>query len=265
MLNRHHILLPILLFSSLLAAGDDGATMLKIASSFRPPPTGWSSSSSDNYCKWPGINCDKSNSVTSINLSSKSLSGTLSPDIAALSELQTLSLQRNALSGTIPSLANLSSLQEVYLDSNAFTSISPNAFSELTSLQKLSLSDNAGLSPWTFPDLSQSTGLVELQLDNTSLFGSLPDIFDSMNSLKSIRLSYNNLSGILPASLGVSMVQNLWINNQDVGFTGTLQVLSNMTQLSQVWLQKNLFTGPIPDLSKCLDIFDLQLRDNQLT
>ncbi|MBA0701713.1 hypothetical protein Goari_022869 [Gossypium aridum] len=265
MLNRHHILLPILLFSAFLAAGDDGATMLKIASSFRPPPTGWSSTSSDNYCKWPGINCDKSNSVTFINLSSKSLSGTLSPDIAALSELQTLSLQRNSLSGTIPSLANLSSLQEVYLDSNAFTSISPNAFSELTSLQKLSLSDNAGLSPWTFPDLSQSTGLVELQLDNTSLFGSLPDIFDSMNSLKSIRLSYNNLSGTLPASLGGSMVQNLWINNQDVGFNGTLQVLSNMTQLSQVWLQKNLFTGPIPDLSKCLDIFDLQLRDNQLT
>ncbi|KAK9029826.1 hypothetical protein V6N11_031271 [Hibiscus sabdariffa] len=265
MLRRHHLLLPLLLFSAVLAAGDDGATVLNIASSFRPPPTGWSSTSSDNYCKWPGITCDTSNRVISINLSSKSLSGTLSPDIAALSELRTLSLQRNALSGTVPSFANLSSLQEVYLDSNGFTSISPNAFSGLTSLQTLSLSNNAGLSPWSFPDLSQSTGLVELQLDNTSLFGPLPNIFASLSSLKNIRLSYNNLNGTLPASLGGSMIQNLWINNQAGGFTGTIQVLSNMTQLSQVWLHKNMFTGPIPDLSKCLDIFDLQLRDNQLT
>ncbi|MCD9642526.1 hypothetical protein HAX54_029368 [Datura stramonium] len=38
-----------------------------------------------------------------------------------------------------------------------------------------------------------------------------------------------------------------------------------MTQLSQVWLHANSFTGPIPDLSKCENIFDLQLRDNQFT
>ncbi|XWS35199.1 hypothetical protein CRYUN_Cryun21dG0105700 [Craigia yunnanensis] len=261
----HLLLLPLLLLSAVLAAADDGATILKIASSFRSAPSGWSSTSSDNFCNWPGINCDKSNRVTSINLSSKSLSGTISPEISNLSELRSVSLQRNSLSGAIPSFANLSSLQSVYLDSNAFTSVSPDAFSGLTSLQTLSMSENMKLSPWTFPDLSQSTSLVEVQLDNTNLFGTLPDIFESMNSLQSIRLSYNNLSGTLPASLGGSMIQNLWINNQDGGFTGTLEVLSNMTQLSQVWLHKNMFTGPIPDLSKCMGLFDLQLRENQLT
>ncbi|XWS22321.1 hypothetical protein CRYUN_Cryun29cG0023800 [Craigia yunnanensis] len=259
------LLLPLLLLSTVLSAADDGATILKIASSFHPAPSGWSSTSSDNYCNWPGITCDKSNRVTSINLSSKSLSGTISPDISTLSELRTVFLQRNSLSGTIPSFASLSSLQSIYLDSNAFTSVSPDAFSGLTSLQALSMSENMELSPWTFPDLSQSTSLVEVQLDNTNLFGTLPDIFESMNSLQSIRLSYNNLSGTLPASLGGSMIQNLWINNQNGGFTGTLEVLSNMTQLSQVWLHKNMFTGPIPDLSKCMGLFDLQLRENLLT
>ncbi|XVF28992.1 hypothetical protein REPUB_Repub15cG0081300 [Reevesia pubescens] len=263
--HHHHLLFPLLFLSAVLAAADDGATILKIASSFRPSPSGWSSTSSDNYCNWPGINCDNSNRVTSINLSSKSLSGTISPDISALSELRSVSLQRNSLSGTIPSFANLSNLQSIFLDENAFTSVSPDAFSGLTSLQTLSLSDNTKLSPWTFPDLSQSTSLVEVQLDNTNLYGKLPDIFESMNSLQSIRLSYNNLSGTLPASLGGSMIQNLWINNQDGGFTGTLEVLSNMTQLFQVWLHKNMFTGPIPDLSKCISLFDLQLRENQLT
>ncbi|KAK6255266.1 hypothetical protein SCA6_016571 [Theobroma cacao] len=263
--HLHHLLLPLLLLSAVLAAADDGATILKIASSFSALPSGWSSTSSDNYCSWPGVNCDKSSRVTSINLSSKSLSGSISPDISTLSELRSISLQRNSLSGAIPSFANLSNLQSIYLDSNAFTSVSPGAFSGLTSLQTLSMSENVKLSPWTFPDLSQSTSLVELQLDNTNLYGTLPDFFESMNSLQSIRLSYNSLNGTLPASLGGSMIQNLWINNQNGGFTGTIEVLSNMTQLSQVWLHKNMFTGPIPDLSKCTGIFDLQLRDNQLT
>ncbi|CAB4263174.1 unnamed protein product [Prunus armeniaca] len=38
-----------------------------------------------------------------------------------------------------------------------------------------------------------------------------------------------------------------------------------MTQLNQVWLHKNQFTGPIPDISKSETLFDLQLRDNLLT
>ncbi|KAK8571638.1 hypothetical protein V6N12_027718 [Hibiscus sabdariffa] len=264
-INPRHFLLPFLLLSAVLAAADDGASILKLASSFSPPPTGWSSTSSDNYCSWPGINCDKSNRVTSINLASKSLSGSLPPEIATLSELRTVSLQHNSLSGSVPSFANLSNLQTIFLDGNAFTSVSPDAFFGLTSLQTLSLSENTKLSPWTFPDLSQSTSLVEVQLDNTNLYGTLPDVFESLNSLESMRLSYNNLNGTLPASLGGSMIKNLWINNQLVGFTGTLDVLSSMTQLSQVWVHKNMFTGQIPDLSKCVGLFDLQLRENQLT
>ncbi|GMI64351.1 BAK1-Associating Receptor-Like Kinase 1 [Hibiscus trionum] len=264
-INHRHFLLPFLLLSAVLAAADDGASILKLASSFRPSPTGWSSTSSDNYCSWPGINCDKSNRVTAINLASKSLSGSLPPDIATLSELRTVSLQHNSLSGSVPSFANLSNLQTIFLDDNAFTSVSPDAFFGLTSLQTLSLSENTKLSPWTFPDLSQSTSLVVVQLDNTNLYGTLPDVFESLSSLESIRLSYNNLSGTLPASLGGSMIKNLWINNQIVGFTGTLDVLSSMTQLSQVWVHKNMFTGQIPDLSKCVGLFDLQLRENQLT
>lgn len=38
-----------------------------------------------------------------------------------------------------------------------------------------------------------------------------------------------------------------------------------MAQLAQVWLHQNEFTGPIPDLSKCTDLYDLKLRDNRLT
>ncbi|KAE8730825.1 Leucine-rich repeat protein kinase family protein isoform 2 [Hibiscus syriacus] len=227
--HRHFLFLHFLLLSAVLAAADEGGAILKLASAFRPPPTGWSSTSSDNYCSWPGINCDKSSRVTAINLASKSLSGSLPPEMATLSETS----------------HRVSSTQLL--------------------IWTLSLSENTKLSAWTFPDLSQSTSLVQVQLDNTNLYGALPDVFESLNSLESIRLSYNNLSGTLPASLGGSMIKNLWINNQIGGFTGTLDVLSSMTQLSQVWVHKNMFTGQIPDLSKCVGLFDLQLRENQLT
>ena len=38
-----------------------------------------------------------------------------------------------------------------------------------------------------------------------------------------------------------------------------------MTQLKQVWLDNNNFTGPIPDLSNCTSLFDLQLSYNHFT
>ncbi|EEF22939.1 conserved hypothetical protein, partial [Ricinus communis] len=136
----------------------------------------------------------------------------------------------------------------------------------LTSLQSLSIGNNINLARWELPvDLAESTTLNSLQASQANIVGSIPDIFASLPSLQNLRLSYNNLTGSLPPSLANSGIQNLWVNNQQMGLTGTIDVLSSMTQLSQVWLQKNQFTGPIPDLSKCDSIFDLQLRDNQFT
>ncbi|KAG7013778.1 Receptor-like kinase TMK4, partial [Cucurbita argyrosperma subsp. argyrosperma] len=136
----------------------------------------------------------------------------------------------------------------------------------LTSLQNLSLNQNVDLAPWSIPtELSQASSLVNFYAGNAKIVGSLPDFFDSFPSLQELRLSYNNLTGVLPKSLGGSVITSLWLNNQDIGLSGSIDLLSSMTQLTQVWLQKNQFTGQIPDLSKCEGLFDLQLRDNQLT
>ncbi|XP_039067649.1 receptor-like kinase TMK4 [Hibiscus syriacus] len=266
--RHHHILLRLLILSAVLSsAEDDSAAMQKIASGFRNAPKGWSSTSVTNYCNWQGISCDKSNRVKYISLASKGVSGTLATEIANLSELRGVSLQRNSLTGNIPSFGKLSNLQNLFLDFNGFTSITPDAFAGLSSIQTLSFGENPTLSPWTFPNVSALTTLVELGVGNTNIYGTLPDIFGSLTSLQTLRASYNNLNGTLPASLGGSMIQKLWINNQNTGygFTGTLDVLSSMTQLAQAWVHVNSFTGPIPDLSKCKSLFDLQIRDNQLT
>uniref|UniRef100_A0A5B7C6L6 non-specific serine/threonine protein kinase n=1 Tax=Davidia involucrata TaxID=16924 RepID=A0A5B7C6L6_DAVIN len=251
----------------LSSADDDGTTdadvMAKLAKSLSPRPSGWSGS---KCCKWPGVDCDSSGRVTSINLASKYLSGELPSDLNQLSHLKSLSLSRNHLSGPLPSLANLTSLEEVLLDSNNFTSVPPSFLVGLTSLQTLSINDNPNLPPWTIPNtLADSTTLNSFLASKSNIAGTIPDIFESLPNLQNVRLSYNNLTGSLPPSFAKSGIQNLWINNQMVGLSGRIDVLGTMSQLIQVWLHANQFSGPIPDLSDCTSLFDLQLRDNQLT
>ncbi|XP_014492369.1 receptor-like kinase TMK4 isoform X1 [Vigna radiata var. radiata] len=258
-----YFFLSVMMITTLVAAADD-AVMSNFLQSLKPTPPGWSQTTP--FCQWEGIQCDSSNRVTSISLASKSLTGTLPSDLNSLSQLRSLSLQDNALSGPLPSLAQLSFLQTAYLNHNNFSAVPFAAFAALNSLQTLSLASNPSLSPWTFPtDLTSSTNLIDLDLGTVSLSGALPDIFDKFPSLKNLRLSYNNLTGSLPSSLAISPIALLWLNNQATGLSGTLSVLSNMTQLSQAWLHKNQFTGSIPDLSQCKGLFDLQLRDNRLT
>ncbi|XP_068666051.1 receptor-like kinase TMK4 [Aristolochia californica] len=243
---------------------DDVAVMRKLATQLSPP--GWSHVGDPCNPSWRFVNCEDGR-VVSINLASKGLTGSLPKDLNKLSNLRVLQLQRNDIKGPLPTLANLSNLQQLYLDGNHFTSIPSDFFSGLSSLQSLSLDDNS-FAPWMIPnDLAQSTNLADFSASNASINGSIPSFLGELPNLQSLRLSYNILRGELPASFASSNIQSLILNNQisPTKLTGSLDVLSSMTQISQVWLHANSFTGPIPDLSKCASLFDLQLRDNILT
>ncbi|XP_073056638.1 receptor-like kinase TMK4 [Primulina eburnea] len=259
---HHHLLLLLL---PLLSFADDSAFMLKLLSSLSPAPTGWSPST--HFCNWTNVNCDTTSTfVTAINLDSASVSGTLPLELNNLTMLKSLALQKNSLSGPLPSFENMTSLEQIYLDFNGFTSTPKNFLLGLTNLQLFSISENSNLGLWEIPSyLSESSNLVSFFASNASIAGMIPDIFGSFPNLQNVRLSYNNLTGSLPRSFAGSEIQNLWLNNQQQGLSGTIDVLSNMSQLSQVWLHSNSFSSGIPDLSNCVNLFDLQLRDNRLT
>ncbi|KAM7489143.1 hypothetical protein LguiB_026627 [Lonicera macranthoides] len=261
----HSPLFFLLLASLSFSTADDISVLQKLATNLGgTAPKDWTGT--DICSAWSGINCDNSGRVTSINLLSKNLQGTLPTELNNLSQLKTLALQRNSLNGALPSFANMTSLEEIFLDGNDFSSVPSDFLVGLTNLQLFSISDNPSLPSWEVPiQLRDSSSLSTLSASNASLVGSIPDIFGSFPNLQSLRLSYNNLTGVLPKSLGGSEIQNLWINNQAQGLSGPIDVLSSMTQLYQVWLHANAFTGPIPDLSNCQNLFDLQLRDNQFT
>ncbi|KAJ8539744.1 hypothetical protein K7X08_013996 [Anisodus acutangulus] len=264
MASLHLIILSLFTLMS-FTFSDDATIMSKLLATLSPTPPGWDVSKP--FCSWTKVNCDKtSGTVISINLDSQSLSGTLPSDLNQLANLKTLSVQKNNLSGTLPSFANMTTLTEIYLDNNQFTSIPQDFLLGVTSLVTFSISENGKLSPWQIPSyLTDSDNLGYFYASNASIYGVIPDFFDAFPNLQDLRLSYNNYTGSLPASFGGSEIRNLWLNNQFKGLTGSIDVIGNMAQLSQVWLHANSFTGPIPNLSKCENIFDLQLRDNQFT
>uniref|UniRef100_A0A803PIM9 non-specific serine/threonine protein kinase n=1 Tax=Cannabis sativa TaxID=3483 RepID=A0A803PIM9_CANSA len=253
------------IFTTTTIANDESAAMADLLASISPTPLSWSNSV--NYCdNWKGIECSSSGKVTTINLANQSLMGTLPSNLNSLKKLTFLNLQGNSLNGSLPLLSNLSLLKQIYLDSNNFTSVPSGCFQGLKSLLTLSMSQNSNLNPWQFPtELVDSSNLVTLSISSCNMFGSIPDVFDSFPNLEILKLSKNRLTGSLPQSFAVTKIRILWLNGQQRGLSGTIDVLSKMTKLYQVWLQENQMTGPIPNLSKLDTLFDLQLRDNVFT
>jgi len=233
--------------------------MSDLLKALTPTPFGWSNNT--HYCKWNGIVCQYSR-VVAIALPSSSLAGRLPPYIAILTNLTHIDLHNNSLTGPLPDFSELSALESVYLGHNNFNSIPEFCFGSSEGLRNLNLSNNLNLSPWIFSShLIDSSLLHTLDLEATDIIGSLPsEMFDWFPNLHTVFLSHNNISG-------KSVVRYLRLNDQGIysGLKGTIDVISSMRFLSQVWLQYNLLEGPIPNMSNSIYLFDLQLQYNCFT
>lgn len=130
-----------------------------------------------NPCTWTKVTCDPNNIVTAVSLSALGFTGVLSPKIGVLKNLQTLSLQQNAIIGEIPEeFGNLTSLTLLDLENNRLTGEIPPSLGNLTKLQFLFLNQN-------------------------NLTGTIPDSLSHLPSLISIQLGSNGLSGQIPEDL----------------------------------------------------------------
>ncbi|KAJ1440757.1 Protein kinase-like domain superfamily [Sesbania bispinosa] len=245
----------IFLFFSLMVTmgyGDTNPNDLKILSDFRkglknPELLKWPENG-DDPCgppSWPYVFCSGGR-VTQIQAKNLGLKGSLPPNFNQLSELQNLGLQRNNLSGMLPTFSGLSKLQFAFLDYNEFDAIPSDFFNGLTSIRVLSLEENPlnASTGWSFPmDLENSVQLTNLSLVHCNLVGPLPDFLGTLPSLTNLRLSDNIISGGIPASFGQSSsIQVLWLNDQDGGgMTGPIDA-------AQVSYDSNLFCQSKPGL-----------------
>ncbi|XP_044467245.1 protein NSP-INTERACTING KINASE 1-like [Mangifera indica] len=125
-------------------------------------------------CSWTMVTCSSESLVIGLGIPSQNLSGTLSPSIGNLTNLQIVLLQNNNITGPIPAeIGRLSELHTLDLSNNFFTGEIPFSLGNLRSLQYM-------------------------RFNNNSLSGAAPMSLANMTQLIFLDLSFNNLSGPVP-------------------------------------------------------------------
>ncbi|XP_068636538.1 protein NSP-INTERACTING KINASE 1-like [Aristolochia californica] len=125
-------------------------------------------------CSWTMVTCSSESLVIGLGTPSQNLSGTLSPSIGNLTNLQTVLLQNNNISGPIPKdIGKLPKLRTLDLSNNLFTGEIHSSLGNLKNLEYL-------------------------RLNNNSLSGPFPLSLANLTELAFMDLSYNNLSGPVP-------------------------------------------------------------------
>ncbi|KAA8533878.1 hypothetical protein F0562_031395 [Nyssa sinensis] len=243
------------------------------------------------WCSWSGIKCDrKTAQITSLDLGSRNLSGTIPAEIRYLSHLNHLNLSRNAFDGPLQSVIfELPYLRTLDINHNYFYSTFPPGISKLRHLTFLNAYSNSFTGP--LPEELFHLRLLEyINLGGSYFNGTIPASFGSFPRLKFLHLSGNQLSGQVPAELGsLTQLEHLEIGYNE--FTGGVPVelaklsylkyldisnailsgnlkpeLGNLTRLESLLLFRNRFTGTIPrSFAQLKAIQYLDLSNNGLS
>ena len=228
-------------------------------------PTGaWSSiwpasQRGTSYCDWPGVGCSANGRLTQLSLASMGLAGSIPPSLGSLTRLQKLDLSGNGLTGQIPdsfAAPAMNALQTLLLDSNRLSGTLPAALKALAAISNWSffgnqfsdcgLKDNsadcaallqvaaspwgvwAGLTGYSYCDwpgitCASNNRAVGLDLSGAGLGATIPVAISSLSALTTLSLRNNLIGGGLPASLAsLSALQVLLLDNN--ALTGTVPV-----------------------------------------
>lgn len=196
--------------------------------------------------------------------------GNVSGSIYDLPNLKELNFASNDISLSFSRIATARNLEYLNLDSTGLSSLGgigqaqtlkllhavDNDFAEfpqeilsLSTLQILDLSENAIRSlPAGMASLSN---LVFLSCSRCELDGNLPTFLASLPNLEYLRLDQNAFVGVLGDELaGLSKLKHLDLSKQVSsggrgGLEGSVPSFSNFTQLTELYLNENQFTGPL--------------------
>ena len=215
--------------------------------------------------EWHGVTTDSNGRVTSLELTSNQLSGTIPPTLGNLTNLTVLDLWGNQLSGSIPSeLGNLTNLTFLNFWENQLSGSIPSELGNLTNLTYLLLGVNQ-LSGSIPSELGNLSNLTELFLHTNQLSGSIPSQLGNLTNLTHLSLDSNQLSGSIPSELGnLSNLTFLGLGSNQLSgsIPSELGSLANLVHLS---LWNNDLSGSIPsELGNLTNLTDLRLSGNQL-
>ncbi|KAF5955180.1 hypothetical protein HYC85_008036 [Camellia sinensis] len=200
--------------------------------------------------------------LTAIDLS---LNGSIPGDLLSQSNLLSLDLSYNSLSGSIP--ANMSpTLVRLRLGNNQLNGTIPSSsFGSLQTLTYLEL-DNNSLSGPIPPELSSCKNLALLNLANNHLTGVLPVQLGVLSKLQELKLQFNNLFGEIP--IQITQLQTLQkLNISWNSLYGSIPPsISSLQALTNLDLRCNNLSGSIPvSIGNLNFLIELQLGNNKLS
>ncbi|KAK9724435.1 hypothetical protein RND81_05G071500 [Saponaria officinalis] len=251
-----------------------------------------SDNNSPVWCSWPGIKCAPNTSqITSLDLSSRNISGDIPLEILNLSSSLThLNLSNNSFYGQFPTaLFQLSNLRTLDISHNNFNSTFPRGISTLEYLTHFNGYSNSFVGPLP-PDLPENRLLEYLNLGGSYFEGGIPPSYGRFTNLNFMNLAGNLLNGSIPYELGfLTKLQHLEIgyNHYDSTIPKELGMLTNLeyldisnsslfgnipkeigklSKLTTLFLFMNNLNGSIPStISEMKSLTMLDLSDNMIS
>ncbi|XP_027091699.1 uncharacterized protein [Coffea arabica] len=208
----------------------------------------------------------KLRSLTLLSLADNKLTGSIPKSIGNLGDLSLLYLHQNFLSGPIPKeFGNLKLLTDIRIFTNKLGGALPeDAFSNLTHLQFLALSDNyfTGHLP---QNICSGGSLVRLSIFDNNFVGTMPRSLKNCSSLENLAAGGNQLSGKFSEDFGVYPNAD-YIDLSDNEFYGELSWnWSAFQKLTSLVLSNNNLSGEIPtELGEASHLQRLHLFSNRL-
>ncbi|TKY54669.1 putative leucine-rich repeat receptor serine/threonine-protein kinase [Spatholobus suberectus] len=200
-----------------------------------------------HVCDWSGVRCNNaSDMIIELDLSGRSLGGTISPALANISSLQILDLSGNFLVDHIPKeLGYLAQLGQLSLSGNILEGHIPSEFGSLHNLYYLDMGSNhleGEIPPSLF---CNGTSLSYVDLSNNSLRGQIPLNNECiLKELRFLLLWSNNLVGQVPLALS-NYTKLKWLDLELNMLSGELpsRIVRNWPQLQFLYLSYNYFAS----------------------
>ncbi|XP_064959128.1 receptor-like protein EIX2 isoform X1 [Musa acuminata AAA Group] len=187
-------------------------------------------------------------------LGRNTIAGSIPESIGNLRNLEELYLSHNSITGHLPpSIGNLENLQAMYLQNNFITGRIPATVGGLRSLRRLDMSSNS-LTGNIPRGMGSLCNLEYIDLSDNNVAGELADLIDGLSNcspplrLSSLHVSNNNLSGIIPPSLGqLSELSELYLPSNSLVGNVTESHFANLAILKFLDISQNTLRVILPD------------------
>ncbi|RYG69577.1 hypothetical protein EON64_02375, partial [archaeon] len=205
---------------------------------------------SENWCRgdvpvkyWYGVALTVEGYVFELNLPANRLKGPFPDQMCRFSRIETVYLDDNELTGTVPdyALQKCEHLQIFSVQNNRLSgTVQFNNFNELKKVREIWLTNNQLEGPLQ-DGICKLTSLTHLSLAQNKFSGSIPANLGRLQNLLYLSLAYNQFTGVIPHSMiALAELQTLSLHNNKL--TGTVpDWLFALTCLEDVWLFSNCF------------------------